>query len=80
MASNASCAQAYLSSPAALPPADGGLPGAAAAAGSRDTSGRGRSVLPPGVWACEAFLGVRLTRDQLPPGWPASSWCCCETA
>ena len=54
------CEQAYLSSPAALPPADVAAAGADAAAGSKDTSGPGRSMLPPGAWACEAFLEVTL--------------------
>lgn len=50
--------QAYIVSPAALPPPED----AATASSDRqggDTSGRGRSVLPAAVWAWEAFFEVR---------------------
>ena len=57
--STASCVQAYVSSPAALPP--GGANEASSGAGAatpKDASGPGRSILPAGVWATEAFFEV----------------------
>jgi hypothetical protein len=59
--STVSCAQAYVSSPAALPP--GGADEVSSGAGAatpKDASGPGRSILPAGVWATEAFFEVCL--------------------